>query len=436
MRHRNFLIAVLALGIAGLVSPVVAQQDGDSSQYQPAPQQNKTVLDKLGDLGRSIFGDDQPTPTPQNYSRPQQVTDAPAPRSGSVSSPSTVRSPISQLPDEPPADMNSYPSRPATVHSVSNSSQSSIATPADSAPAPAAQPLHERLQSFRQSVFDSDSSSKPAASSASDPPVITSVNQPSRIQAPTTATRTAISTYTPPVVPLAPAPMAAATEKDLEFQPKLIAPTKAKLEPAPEGDANVIFARKSPVLSVETKGPRRISIGKEAAYEVTIQNSGDVAAEELIVLIGLPPWADVAAAEASAGTTHVTPPGAVGEPFQWNVGHLDGKSKEKLVLRLVPRQSRPFDLAVRWDYKPAASQAMIEVQEPKLAVHLDGPSEVLYGKKELFRLKISNVGTGPAENVLISLLPVGTGENRPVTHHMAILAAGEERVMEAARQAR
>ena len=100
------------------------------------------------------------------------------------------------------------------------------------------------------------------------------------------------------------------------------------------------------------------------------------------------------------------------------------------MLRLVPRQNRPFDLAVRWDCKAAASQATIEVQEPRLALRLDGPSEVTYGKKEVFKLKLSNTGNGAAENVLLTLLPLGNGDNRPVSHRIAALAAGEERVLE------
>ena len=96
----------------------------------------------------------------------------------------------------------------------------------------------------------------------------------------------------------------------------------------------------------------------------------------------------------------------------------------------MPRQSRPFDLAVRWDCKLEASQATIEVQEPKLALRLEGPPEVLYGKKELYRLKLSNSGNGAAENVMLTLAPMGTGENRPVSHRIASLAAGEQRVLE------
>ena len=94
---------------------------------------------------------------------------------------------------------------------------------------------------------------------------------------------------------------------------RAIAPTKAaKSEPVAESNANLLFAHKSPVLSVETKGPRHIAIGKEAAYEVTIQNSGDVVADEVVVFIGLPAWADIAGAEASAAPRG--PPPAAAPP--------------------------------------------------------------------------------------------------------------------------
>ena len=103
---------------------------------------------------------------------------------------------------------------------------------------------------------------------------------------------------------------------------------------------------------------------------------------------------------------------------------------QRLTIRIVPRQSRPFDLAVRWESKPIASQAMIEVQEPKLSLKLEGPREVHYGKKELYRLKLSNTGNGNAENVAIVLTPIGTGENVPASHKVGLLPAGEEKSLD------
>ena len=87
-------------------------------------------------------------------------------------------------------------------------------------------------------------------------------------------------------------------------------------------------------------------------------------------------------------------------------GRLAANGKERLVLRIIPRESKPFDLAVRWDYKPVASQAMIEVQEPKVAMRLEGPREVHYGRREVFTLKLANTGTGDAENVVVALTPM------------------------------
>ena len=45
-------------------------------------------------------------------------------------------------------------------------------------------------------------------------------------------------------------------------------PTAAAANP----DNNVLFARKGPVLSIETLGPHTITVGKESAYEVSIVN--------------------------------------------------------------------------------------------------------------------------------------------------------------------
>ena len=106
------------------------------------------------------------------------------------------------------------------------------------------------------------------------------------------------------------------------------------------------------------------------------------------------------------------------------------QARQRLTVRLIPRQSRPFDLAVRWEYKPVSSQAMIEVQEPRLFLQLEGPREVSYGKKEMYRLKLSNNGTGSADNVVVMLQPMGAGDNVPASYKIGLLAAGEEKTLD------
>ncbi len=204
--------------------------------------------------------------------------------------------------------------------------------------------------------------------------------------------------------------------------------------PGPPAQAShredLLIAGKGPTVSVQTIGPRSITVGRESGYELRVRNSGQTGAEELVVLVDLPAWTEVVGAEASTGATRLGTAGDPSHPFQWEVGRLPAGGEERLVLRIIPRQSRPFELAVRWDYRSAATQAAIEVCEPKLVLNLDGPREVLYGKTALYRLEISNPGTGDAENVLIRLMPLGPGEREPAEHRLGRLPVGEHRTVE------
>ena len=196
-----------------------------------------------------------------------------------------------------------------------------------------------------------------------------------------------------------------------------------------DAGSQVLSARKSPILTTETIGPQRIAVGKEAAYEVVVQNSGEVAAEEVSVSVLLPEWADVANVTPSTGSIRANVSGKH-EPCQWLVGRVEAKSSERLSLKIIPRASKPFELAVRFDFKAASAQAMIEVQEPHLALKLDGPREVLFGKHEVYKLKLSNQGNGAAENVVLRLMPLAGGDPQPVSHKLGTLAAGDERSIE------
>jgi uncharacterized repeat protein (TIGR01451 family) len=200
--------------------------------------------------------------------------------------------------------------------------------------------------------------------------------------------------------------------------------------PGASGYDSGVFTRQSPVLALETVGPRRVAVNKEASYEVVIRNSGEIAAEQVVVNVSIPAWVDVAGAETSVGKA-TTPSSGAGGTLVWQLGRLEAKGREKLTLRLVPRQSRPFDLPVKWDCTPASAQGLIEVQEPRLAVVLHGPREVQFGKGEVYRLEVHNAGNGDTDNVTVALWPNGPGERQPAaTHTFGKLAAGQKKSIE------
>jgi len=300
------------------------------------------------------------------------------------------------------------------------------ATTSTTRAASAGLPLHERLKLFRESPFDDTAQKTPATLSTVEPPLAAPPTDPppsgfseSPTPAPRLTTAAPLTAATPPV---GVAPM---TSPPVETQ--RLATSK------PVGDAaqepNVVIDQKSPLLTAETIGPRRIVVGKEAAYEVLLQNSGDLAVEEITVTIGLPDWAEVTGASASAGEVQPVRQDHR-DPCRWALRRIEAHSKERLLLKIVPKQSKPFELAVRWDFKQAPSHAMIEVQEPKLTIRLDGPREVLYGKREIYKLKLGNSGNGAADNVVLTLMPLNAGDTHPISHRLGTISAGDERSIE------
>ncbi|MBN1395819.1 MAG: hypothetical protein JW959_12425 [Pirellulales bacterium] len=470
MRTNRFVAVCVLFGTLGIISAVLVQRSAG---------EEKTFFDRLDDFGRSIFDGILPPKKSKSEKTETYVPkDNADRRAGSVleqrgqrsneressgafeeeyaptttppvmyqrgedGTPRPVRRPsasTSLLEDaEPPVkSARQIPVENGWKEAKDQSASLGESLDPTKLGKPVTKPLHERLEDFSRSMFSSDKkqerrpqpdfqperSSKTSPSGTTDAPRNTGRPVIAKRAAPAASARD--YTTTVPVLVDDNGPNAKAEPESGRDR------NKSSFEPARLDERRgVLFARKGPNLSIETFGPRTISVGRESSYEVHVINSGNVAAEELIVYVSLPEWAEVAGAEASTG--------AAGKPhldrqtgtIEWKVGYLNAEGRERLALRIIPRQSRPFDFEVSWNYKPIASQALIEVQEPKLVMQLEGPQEVSYGKSELFHLRLANTGTGDAENVAITLMPVGTGENVQAKHAIPRLAAGEKKTLD------
>ncbi|NQU24526.1 MAG: hypothetical protein HQ567_24855 [Candidatus Nealsonbacteria bacterium] len=407
---------------------------------------------------------------------PEYGTDTPRyspPPSGRVSNPVQ---PVRRVPLELPGSATTPPRATPTVTADSAAPARTYARPVprktdplglSNLANPVLRPLHERLESSKESVFTGATPAGPAAPAATGDAAVSTGSAPGGAThgEPTLAVRPTPGDALNPVArqprtirnPAATSPRIgtqpnpSGTRPDSEVTspaeasaspplrpttPSATSPsTTSQLIAAPQGSVGragqgVLLAQTSPVLGVRTTGPKRISVGKEATYQVTIQNSGDEAADEVVVFVQLPDWADVMGAQTRTGAMRTPPPGETVGPLEWEVGNLPARGSETLLLRIIPRERRPFDLGVRFAYKPVASQTMIEVQEPKLEMSLNGPRDILFGKKELYRLQLANVGNGDAENVMIKLLPIGGVGGQAVSHHLGTLQAGQQRAIE------
>lgn len=184
-----------------------------------------------------------------------------------------------------------------------------------------------------------------------------------------------------------------------------------------------------PVISVETRGPREITLGKPGLYEVIVRNIGQAMGNQVRVTIVLPAWAEIVEQVPATGTVEVNKHGPT-QNVVWLIEQIAPQKDERLRLKLIPRESKPIGLAVQYTLLAPVNETKIDVKEPKLAIRVDGPSQALFGRAELYRLEIANTGTGEADNVVLSLLPVGTGQRTPATQRLGSIPPGEKRVVE------
>jgi uncharacterized repeat protein (TIGR01451 family) len=195
-------------------------------------------------------------------------------------------------------------------------------------------------------------------------------------------------------------------------------------------DPSVLASNETPVITSDIRGPKQITIGREASYRLQLQNQSDIAADGIVATIRIPTWAEVVDTSASQGMIQ-QPRGAAGPgQLEWQLSRLEGRAGETLDIKLIPRASRPLELGVSWTLSPVGSRAVVQVQEPKIQMSVSGPDEVLFSEPQLFRLMLSNPGTGVAEKVKIELIPPGSTQGASTSHVLGDLAPGASKTVE------
>jgi uncharacterized repeat protein (TIGR01451 family) len=206
------------------------------------------------------------------------------------------------------------------------------------------------------------------------------------------------------------------------------------LQVASGGDPSVLASNQTPILNADIRGPKQILIGREAVYRVRLQNQSDIAAEGIVATVRVPAGADVMNTTATQGIVQLSQDAQSKGQMQWQIARLDRHAGETLEVRIVPRENRPLELGVTWTVAPVGSRAVVEVQEPKLQLEVAGPNEVYFDKPQVFKLTISNPGTGPAENVKIELLPPsakdGAAKEAATSHPLGDLQPGASQTLE------
>ena len=182
-----------------------------------------------------------------------------------------------------------------------------------------------------------------------------------------------------------------------------------------------------PSISVASQGPKSMTVGKESMYNVTVTNSGATTARGIEVTVSMPTKVQVRDSEPSVGTVREKSPKDGPYQMVWTIPAIAAKSQAKMNVNVTPKSGKAFDMQVRWSVSPSASTAHIDVREPKIAVSLMGPSDLVYGETAKVIATITNPGTGVAENVTFRSV---TSANEAKMNPIGDIAPGQKRTVE------
>jgi hypothetical protein len=182
-----------------------------------------------------------------------------------------------------------------------------------------------------------------------------------------------------------------------------------------------------PKVNVSVLGPPSMQVGKAAPYEVIVKNDGAELLSGVLVSLVLPASVKSSLPVVTAGEfeTDKTEQGA--ENLLWHVTEIaPGQSK---AMRVSFEATKPehFAVDIEWTVLPQTGQLQLNVHQPQLNLAIEGPSSVLWGKPEIYRLRIRNPGNADVKDVDVQLAAGAYGSSQS---KIGDIPAGSEKIVE------
>jgi uncharacterized repeat protein (TIGR01451 family) len=228
---------------------------------------------------------------------------------------------------------------------------------------------------------------------------------------------------TPPVPSASPAAAPALPAPTLPDPGALGKPGVPADQPSPAFRPAAPVGAQTPTVYLEKIGPPTVAAGKSFAYEIVARNTGTVPVFNVLVEDEIPAGARFVSADPK--------PEAHGERLAWNLGSLDvgGERRIKVELQAVGEGELTAGATVTFS---ASSSLRTQIIRPKLALTVTGPEGIQVGDRAEFQIKVANVGTGPAMNVVLhDVLPPGLwhSQGRHIDAELGTLAPGESKIV-------
>jgi len=149
----------------------------------------------------------------------------------------------------------------------------------------------------------------------------------------------------------------------------------------------------TPSIALQKQAPAEIQVGKPATFVVRVQNVGQVTAEEVTVFDRVPRGTRFLDAAPQAELLH-------DDSLIWRLGKIKPGEEKTISVELLPQEEGEIGSVARVSFESQASVRTV-CTRPQLELQLTAPPKVLIGQNVSVGIRISNPGTGAAENVIL-----------------------------------
>ncbi len=182
----------------------------------------------------------------------------------------------------------------------------------------------------------------------------------------------------------------------------------------------------TPQIAVQKFAPAEIQVGKECVFEIKVRNTGEVAAQNVVVRDEIPQGTRLVSTKPEAVRT------ADGRVV-WELGTLGAGDQTSVETHLMPTDEGEIGSVATVKFESQAS-VRTKSTRPELAVRLTMESQqVMIGQDVIIKIEISNPGTGNATGVmLLENVPenVSHAAGQSLEFELGTLAPGETREMD------
>ena len=155
----------------------------------------------------------------------------------------------------------------------------------------------------------------------------------------------------------------------------------------------------TPQMSVEKRGPREISVGKPARYEIVVRNVGSATAHDVILRDAVPEGTALVTTTPPASPVSQASGDAAGA-LVWPLGTLPPGGQAVVTMEVMPQVEGEIGSVASVSFRADAS-VRSRATKPDLAIECRQPEPVLIGRDMQITVTVTNPGTGIATGVVL-----------------------------------